>query len=122
MHKNMVEYMCIPTDNRGMVFTDDRGKEFCFEQEGVNIWRSSFDSWLSCQSMTPFFLGVLLVCEAKNRNITGCRHKQQVTDNKELSFRKQSSVNSDKLIGAVMDIYWRLTSVQIWRKLISVPW
>jgi len=25
--------ICIPTENRGMIFTDDRGKEYCFEQE-----------------------------------------------------------------------------------------
>ena len=39
--------MCTPTDNRGMIFTDDKGKEYAFEQEGVNIWRSSFDHWLT---------------------------------------------------------------------------
>lgn len=38
--------MCTPTDNHGMIFTDDKGKEYAFEQEGVNIWRSSFDNWL----------------------------------------------------------------------------
>lgn len=42
--------MCIPMDNRGMVFTDDKGREFCFEQEGVNVWRSSFDSWLATKA------------------------------------------------------------------------
>lgn len=39
--------MCVPTENRGMIFTDDKGKSFCFEQEGVNVWRSSFDKWLA---------------------------------------------------------------------------
>ena len=35
--------MCTPTDNRGMVFTNDAGKEYRFEQEGLNVWRSHFD-------------------------------------------------------------------------------
>jgi flavin-dependent dehydrogenase len=39
--------MCEPTENRGMIFTDDKGKEFRFEQEGFNVWRSSFDNWLA---------------------------------------------------------------------------
>ncbi len=39
--------MCTPIENRGMIFTDDRGKEYCFEQEGLNVWRSHFDGWLA---------------------------------------------------------------------------
>lgn len=39
--------MCTPTESRGMIFTDDKGKSFCFEQEGLNVWRSSFDKWLA---------------------------------------------------------------------------
>ena len=39
--------MCTPTENRGMIFTDDKGKEYRFEQEGVNVWRSHFDGWLA---------------------------------------------------------------------------
>lgn len=42
--------MCTPTQNRGMIFTDDKGKEFRFEQEGLNVWRSSFDHWLSTRA------------------------------------------------------------------------
>lgn len=42
--------MCTPTQNRGMIFTDDKGKEFRFEQEGLNVWRSSFDHWLSTKA------------------------------------------------------------------------
>jgi len=38
--------MCTPAKSRGMIFTDDKGKEFCFEQPGLNVWRSSFDDWL----------------------------------------------------------------------------
>jgi geranylgeranyl reductase family protein len=42
--------MCTPTDNRGMIFTSDKGKEYRFEQEGLNIWRSSFDCWLAAKA------------------------------------------------------------------------
>lgn len=42
-----LEVMCTPTDNHGMIFTNDKGKEFKFEQEGLNVWRSSFDNWLT---------------------------------------------------------------------------
>lgn len=37
---------CSPAKNRGMVFTDDAGRSFVFEQPGLNVWRSSFDAWL----------------------------------------------------------------------------
>lgn len=39
--------MCLPHENRGMIFTSDKGKEYRFEQPGLNVWRSSFDKWLS---------------------------------------------------------------------------
>ena len=39
--------MCAPTNSRGMVFVNDEGREFCYEQDGLNIWRSSFDHWLA---------------------------------------------------------------------------
>lgn len=38
---------CTPTENKGMIFTDDNGKEYRFEQEGLNVWRSGFDNWLA---------------------------------------------------------------------------
>jgi flavin-dependent dehydrogenase len=42
--------MCTPTDNRGMIFTNDKGQEYRYEQEGLNIWRSSFDYWLASKA------------------------------------------------------------------------
>lgn len=39
--------MCTPVENRGMIMTDDRGREYCFEQDGLNVWRSYFDGWLA---------------------------------------------------------------------------
>ena len=41
---------CTPAENRGMVFTDDKGRELRFEQGGLNVWRSSFDHWLTEQA------------------------------------------------------------------------
>lgn len=38
---------CTPAENRGMIFTNDQGKEYRFEQPGLNVWRSSFDEWLA---------------------------------------------------------------------------
>lgn len=38
---------CSPAENRGMIFTDDAGREIRFEQEGLNVWRSGFDGWLA---------------------------------------------------------------------------
>ncbi len=42
-----IETMCAPTENKGMILTDDCGKVYRFEQEGLNVWRSSFDKWLA---------------------------------------------------------------------------
>ncbi len=38
---------CAPAENRGMIFTDDKGATFRFEQYGLNVWRSTFDNWLA---------------------------------------------------------------------------
>ena len=37
---------CIPYENKGMVFTDNNGKETIFKQDALNVWRSKFDYWL----------------------------------------------------------------------------
>lgn len=38
---------CLPSENRGMVLTDEKGKEYIFEQKGFNVWRSNFDFFLT---------------------------------------------------------------------------
>lgn len=38
---------CAPSENRGMILTDAQGKTYAFEQEGRNVWRSTFDGWLA---------------------------------------------------------------------------
>lgn len=42
--------MCTPRENKGMIFTNDIGKEYRFEQEGRNVWRSRFDGWLAAKA------------------------------------------------------------------------
>ena len=37
---------CAPADNRGMIFTDDSGREYRFDSRGLNVWRDKFDFWL----------------------------------------------------------------------------
>ena len=45
--KEIPDYVkCAPADNRGMIFTNDKGEQYKFEQKGFNVWRSSFDNWL----------------------------------------------------------------------------
>lgn len=41
---------CAPAENKGMIFTDDKGREYRFEQGGLNVWRSEFDSWLASRA------------------------------------------------------------------------
>ncbi len=45
-----VSALCTPTENKGMVFTNDKGKSYRFEQSGLNVWRSSFDYWLAMKA------------------------------------------------------------------------
>jgi len=39
--------MCVPAKSKGMIFTNDKGRVFRFEQDGLNVWRSGFDKWLA---------------------------------------------------------------------------
>ena len=38
---------CEPFRSMGMILTDEKGREYRFEQEGLNIRRSAFDNWLA---------------------------------------------------------------------------
>ena len=42
--------MCASALNKGMIFTEAKGRELRFEQEGRNIWRSSFDHWFAAKA------------------------------------------------------------------------
>lgn len=65
---------CTPMENRGMVFTDDAGRVFRFEQPGVNIWRSAFDKWLAdeaARSGVEVWDGTaVLACKAEEDGVT----------------------------------------------------
>lgn len=43
--------MCSPMDGKGMILTNDDGQEYRYEQNSLNIWRSSFDYWLAQKSV-----------------------------------------------------------------------
>lgn len=38
---------CSPAENKGMVIYGDDGKEYTFNQRGLNVWRSAFDNMLT---------------------------------------------------------------------------
>lgn len=59
--------MCTPVDNRGMVLTANEGKEYRFEQPGVNVWRSDFDHWLTRKAVER---GAALM---ENTAVVSCR-------------------------------------------------
>ena len=63
---------CTPSENRGMIFTDDKGKTFRFEQQGLNVWRSSFDNWLAEKAIqfgTEIRDGTTAITAAENGGI-----------------------------------------------------
>ena len=61
---------CAPVENRGMIFTDDKGREYAFRQEGRNVWRSAFDGWLvakAAESGAELLDGTAAIaCEEEN--------------------------------------------------------
>lgn len=65
--------MCTPTENKGMIFTNDKGREYVFQQPGFNIWRSSFDNWLAEKAAEQGAeirdCTTALVCEEQNGSV-----------------------------------------------------
>ena len=61
---------CAPVENRGMIFTDDKGREYASRQEGRNVWRSAFDGWLvakAAESGAELLDGTAAIaCEEEN--------------------------------------------------------
>ena len=41
------EVSCTPAENKGMVVTDDTGRQYSFPHTGLNVWRSRFDYWIA---------------------------------------------------------------------------
>ncbi len=73
-HEDIPEsVLCLPQDNRGMVFTNDDGQEYIYRQGGLNVWRSLFDHWLTERAVAS---GVelrdettALLCEEQNDGV-----------------------------------------------------
>lgn len=93
--------MCTPTENRGMIFTTDKGKEYRFEQEGLNVWRSSFDNLLAqsaVESGTELRDGAA-VTDCKN---TGdCVSVVFRRDGKEYTESARYVINCEGVVGSV---------------------
>lgn len=74
--------MCAPTENRGMIFTDDKGRSFRFEQAGLNVWRSSFDKWLADKAVQSGAEVIdntaALSCEEENGIVTVTLKGEQI--------------------------------------------
>ena len=53
-----------------MIFTDDKGGEYAFRQEGRNVWRGAFDGWLvakAAESGAELLDGTAAIaCEEEN--------------------------------------------------------
>lgn len=66
--------MCLPQNNKGMVFTTDGGKEYRYEQDGLNVWRKSFDYWLTKKAVVAGAElrdeTTALSCEEQNDSVT----------------------------------------------------
>jgi flavin-dependent dehydrogenase len=61
--------MCQPAENKGMVLTNDEGKEYIYEQEGINIWRSELDYWLVKKAVSSG-------CELRDETtVSNCREQ-----------------------------------------------
>ncbi len=76
------EVTCSPTENKGMIFINDKGKTLHFPQPGLNVWRSSFDHWLSKQAVehgaTLWDHAPVISCEQDEEAVTveiGGEHK-----------------------------------------------
>ena len=80
------EVTCSPSENKGMFFIDDKGKEYDFSQPGLNVWRSSFDYWLAKQAVEKGVVlwdnAQVLDCCDNGENVVvsvGGEHQIQVT-------------------------------------------
>ena len=72
---------CIPYDNYGMVFVNDEGKEYKFEQRGFNVWRSGFDNFLLSKAVEK---GAEVI---DNVSVTDCKN---LDDCVEVAFSNKS--------------------------------
>lgn len=86
--------MCAPTDNRGMVFTNDLGKEYKFEQEGRNVWRSPFDGWLANKAAQSGAIvrddTIAVSCEEKSGLVSVSLHGRRAEKNGKATYTEEA--------------------------------
>lgn len=99
--EDIPEYtMCRPTDNHGMIFTNDKGQEYRYEQEGLNIWRNSFDSWLATKA-------VEVGAELRDKTVAlSCEEREDcvlvnLKDTSEYSQKAKLVIVCDGVVGSI---------------------
>jgi len=81
-----------PQINQGIIITNEKGKTFKFESEGYNIWRSSFDHWMSLMAESAGAelrtLTAALKCEEKNDHV--------LVEFRDMKVEKKSEIYQEK--------------------------
>ena len=103
------EVTCSPSENKGMFFIDDKGREYDFSQPGMNVWRSSFDHWLAKQAVQKGAVlwdnAPALTCEDTGDEVivsVGGEHKQTVTAKYIIDCEGITGNIKGKLLGKTM--------------------
>lgn len=91
---------CEPFENRGMIFTDDKGSEYRFEQEGRNVWRAGFDNWLAEKAEAA---GAELRCNTSVLSVTELSDCVEVTlrGSETYTERTRYVIDCEGVVGAV---------------------
>lgn len=103
------EVTCSPSENKGMFFIDDKGREYDFSQPGMNVWRSSFDYWLADQAVQKGAVlwdnAPALACDDDGEKVivsVGGGHKQEVTAKYVIDCEGITGTIKSKLLGRKM--------------------
>lgn len=94
------EALCEPAENRGMIFTDDKGREYRFEQEGRNVWRAEFDNWLAKKAESA---GACLIDKTTAVSVTELSDCVEVTLRGESVYTERARyvIDCEGVVGAV---------------------
>ena len=83
-----------------MIFTDDKGQTFRFEQDGLNVWRSSFDKWLADKAAESGAevrdCTSAISCEEKEGLVTVAYHA--VASNYQKVIRRMTALNHNRVL------------------------
>lgn len=103
------EVTCSPSENKGMFFIDDKGREYNFSQPGINVWRSSFDHWLAKQAVQKGAVlwdnAPALTCEDTGDEVivsVGGEHKQIIAAKYVIDCEGITGNIKGKLLGKTM--------------------